>query len=114
MNHVADTFDAKGLPHTFHSAAATVYKGLCNFKDIVRNSLNTRMSTPRQKTGAGGSLTLPAIVNSLCYIMRNKGLREKIAAAKVGVRRRNSAGSVVDVESSSDDSDSESVEFAEL
>lgn len=67
---------------------------------------------------AGGGLTLPAVVSSLCFIMRNKGLRSTMKAAKLGVSRRHSAGSTgANAEheaSSSSDSDDDSVVFAEL
>ncbi len=76
MKQIAETYDAQGLPGAFHSAAAAVYKALASFKDIVRNSLNTRSSTPRQRSGSmGGGLTLPAVVSALCSVMRNRGLR---------------------------------------
>eukprot|EP00750_Incisomonas_marina_P002916 INCI12768.1.p1 GENE.INCI12768.1~~INCI12768.1.p1 ORF type:complete len:660 (-),score=98.66 INCI12768.1:33-2012(-) len=120
MRQVADTYDAQGLPHAFHNAAAAVYRGLSSFKDIVRNSLNTRAATPRQRSGsASGGVTLPAVVSSLCFIMRNKGLRSTMKAAKLGVSRRHSAGSTgapnaEHEASSSSDSDDDSVVFAEL
>ncbi len=83
MKQIADTYDAQGLPGAFHNAAAAVYKALASFKDIVRNSLNTRAHTPRQRSGSmGGGLTLPAVVSALCSVMRNKGLRVKTSTSR--------------------------------
>ena len=125
MHQIAETYQQQGLPSAFHAAAASVFSALTRFKDIVRNSLNTRSGTPRLKSGsATGGLHLAAVVTALVSRMRHRPLRatkaatEKKKVAEVSTEESSSTtrkrtDSIV-VDGSDSDSDGDSLEFAEL